>query len=171
MKNGLKLVLVAFLTIVGSAAMAQQVKLGYINSQELFQAMPERDSAFTKLNAYAAELEGQLEMIQVELNNKLQDYQKNAATFTDAIRTMKEKELQDLNARLQQSNQIAQEDLENQQAVLLGPVFEKMNAAIEKTAQANSITAVFDVAAGAMIYHDKNAMVDMLPLVKRELGI
>ena len=151
--------------------MAQQVKLGYINSQELFVAMPERETAIEQLQGYVAELENQLELIQVELNNKMQEYTKNLATYTDAIRTMKENEINGLNARLQESNQIAEQELQRLQAELLSPVFEKLNEAVEKVAKDNGITVVFDTAAGSMLYHDVSTMIDVLPLAKAELGI
>lgn len=171
MKNVMKLVLLAIFALGGTAVMAQQVKLGYINSQELLAAMPERDSAITKIQSYAAELESQLEVIQVELNNKMQDYNKNFATYTDAIKAMKESELQSLNQRLQESNQIAQQDLERMQTELFNPVLEKLYDAIDKAAKSNGITAVFDTANGAMLYHDESTMVNVMPLAKKELGI
>ena len=171
MKNVMKLVLAAAFVLGGTTVMAQQIKLGYVNSQELFAAMPERDSAFVKLEAYATELQDQLDLIRVELNTKFQDYQKNMSTYTDGVRNMRESEIQSISTRLQESQQMAEEEIQRAQGELLTPVFDKLNAAIEKVSKDNGLTAVFDVAAGAMIYHDTNTMVDMLPLVKRELGI
>ncbi|MCD8186523.1 MAG: OmpH family outer membrane protein, partial [Rikenellaceae bacterium] len=111
MKNAIKLVLVALLALVGGTAMAQQVKLAYINSSELFEAMPEREAAFTGLQAFVKDFEDQLELIQVELNTKFQDYQKNSSTFTEAQRTLKEKELQDLSSRMQETQQFAEQEV------------------------------------------------------------
>ncbi|MFQ9504142.1 MAG: hypothetical protein ACLR1G_09660 [Alistipes indistinctus] len=47
MKNLVKLTLLAALLLCGSTTYAQ--KFGYVNSQELITAMPERDSALSKL--------------------------------------------------------------------------------------------------------------------------
>lgn len=168
MKNVMKWVLLACL-VAGSTAAMGQVKLGYINSGELFQLMPERNEAITNLEAYAAELQEQLEQIQVEWNTKFQDYQKNLSTYNDSIRSAKENELQGISDRLQQTQQQFQQDLGNMENTLLTPVVEKMNEAIDKVSKENGMTVVFDVS--SVVYYDAVAMTDMLPLVKRELGI
>ncbi len=170
MKNVLKWILLAGFALCGTAAMGQ-VKLGFIDSSELFMAMPERDSAIVKLEAYSAELQDQLEVMEVEFNTKYQDYLKNLTTYTDAVRTAKENELNGIRTRLEETNQLFQQELANMQQALLAPINEKMNVAIEKVAKNNGMTAVFDLSAGAVVYHDPATMTDMLPLVKRELGI
>lgn len=171
MKSLFKIILLAGLILSGTTLMGQQIKLGYINSQELIQLMPESDSAQVKLEAYTRELSDQLEALQVELNNKFQKYQKEVSTYTEAIRGMKEKELNDLNARIQESRQVAEQDLQKMQIDLMTPIFDKADTAIKKVAAANTITAVFDTAQGSLLYFDENTMVNMLPLVKTELNI
>lgn len=172
MKNALKLLLLALVVMSGTATVkAQQIKLGYISSQELIVAMPERDSAQTKFEAYALELQDQLELLQVEFNTKYQKFQKEVNTYSEAIREMKAKELNELNTRMQESQQVAEQDLQRMQGELYSPIFEKADEAIKKVAKDNSITAVFESAQGAMLYFDENVMIDLLPLVKRELGI
>ena len=75
MKILVKLSLVAaVLVMCGNAASAQ--KFGTINVQELIMAMPDRDSAVSKLQKFEEELGNQMETIQVELNTKYLDYQK-----------------------------------------------------------------------------------------------
>ena len=170
MKNVLKWALLAGMLLAGTAAMGQ-VKLGFIDSGELFQAMPERDSADVKMQAFAAELQEQLEVMQVELNNKVQEYLKMATTVNETVRASKENELDGLRTRLAETQQLFQQDYNNMQQTLVNPILEKMNAAIEKVSKANGMTAVLDLAAQAMVYHDTATMTDLLPLVKAELGI
>lgn len=169
MKNYAKLTLVAALILCSSTLFAQ--KFGYINSQELISAMPERDSVQTKLTAYSQELGNQLETIQVEFNNKVVEYQKAQSTLTETMRQVKEKELQDLQARYQDFQEAAQQDLQKMQAQLMTPVIERAENAIKKVCKANAFTVVFDQAAGAMAYFDEVTMVNVLPIVKKELGI
>jgi len=171
MKNGLKLVLLAAFLIGGSTLMGQQVKLGYLNSQEVFLAMPERDSAMVKLEKFQKELVEQLELVEVELNQKYAEYQKNYSTYNETVRAMKGKEMEDIQNRLQEMNTQAQQDLQTQQQLLLSPIIQKLNESIQKVGKANNFTAVFDSAGGAMLYFDESAMTDMAPMVKKELGI
>lgn len=170
MKNLLKLTLFAALFVVCSSSAYAQ-KFGYINSQELISLMPERDSAVVQFNKFQEELESQMETIQVEFNTKYMDYQKNSTTMTDGVRQMKEKELQDLQRRLDEFGQAAQQDLQEMQQKLMTPIIEKAQAAIKKVGKAHSMTMVFDISVGAVVYNDEATTTDILPLVKKELGI
>ena len=98
MKRIIKLALVVAMVVASSSLFAQ--KLGRINLQELIIAMPEYAQMQTNMEAYSKELRDNLETIQVELNNKYNDYQKNKETYSDVTRQLKEKELSDLQARL-----------------------------------------------------------------------
>ena len=164
-----RLTLVAALVLCSTSLFAQ--KFGYINTQELIAAMPERDSAQVKLQNYTKELGTQLESIQVEFNNKYQEYQKSMATLTESVRQLKEKELQDLQTRYEEFQQMAQQDVQKMQAQLMGPVIEQAENEIKKVSQANGFLVVFDQSSGAMAYFDEATLTNILPLVKKELGI
>jgi len=163
------LALAAFVCLGGQTLFAQ--KSGYINSQELIAAMPERDSVLTKLEAISKEHSETLESLQVEFNNKLQDYQKNLATWSDALKQLREKELNDLQSRFQDYQQMADQDMQTQQQNLMAPVVDKAKASIAKVSKAAGLTVVYDISSGALAYYDEAAMVDILPLVKKEMGI
>ena len=171
MKRFVKLVLLVVLMAGGTAAMGQQLKFGYINSQELITLMPERDSAQAKMEKFVQEIQDQVEALQVELNNKFQKYQKEASTYTPTINEQKQKELPDLSNRLQEYQQAGENDARTMNMELMTPIFNKANEAINKVAAANGFTAIFDTTAGALLYYDPNVMVDILPMVKAELGI
>ncbi len=162
--------MIAALILSAATISAQNLKFGHINSQELLMAMPERDSAEAKLKKFAKNLQEEIETLQVEFNKKYQDYLQKKATYTDAIREMKEKELQDLQQRSQEFEQTAQQDYQKQQGDLMKPIVEKANAAISKVAKANGFLYVFDVSTGAVAYFSDQST-DVLPLVKKELGI
>ena len=98
MKTILKLTLVATLLVAGSSAYAQ--KFGYIKMDDLISLMPENDSAMVKLQALQKELSEQLEAVQVEFNTKALDYQKNAATLSDAVKALRQKELDGVQQRI-----------------------------------------------------------------------
>lgn len=162
--------MIAALFLCAASISAQNLKFGHINSQELLASMPERDSAEVKLKKYAKDLSDQIETLQVEFNKKYQDYLQKKATFTDAIREMREKELSDLQQRSQEFEQTAQQDYQKHQADLMKPIVDKANATISKVAKANGFVYVFDVSTGAVAYFSDQS-VDILPLVKKELGI
>jgi outer membrane protein len=133
--------------------------------------MPERDSAEVKFMAYAKDLEEQIELMQVEYNNKLQAYQQKAKTWSDAIRDAKEKELQDLGQRIQEFQVTAQQDLQQRQGELLRPVIAKATEAIKKVGKDNGFTYIFDTSNAALAYWDTVQSIDVSELVSKELGI
>ena len=169
MKKLIKLTLVVALVLSSTSLFAQ--KLARINSQELISLMPETAQMQTDLQTYAAELNAQIEEVQVELTNKFNDYQKKQATMKDLERQVAEKELNEMGARLEQYRQVASEDFNKKQQELFTPIQEKAMAAIEKVSKAGGYAVVFDLAAGSTIYIDEAQVSDLLPLVKTELGI
>ncbi|WP_071135466.1 OmpH family outer membrane protein [Millionella massiliensis] len=167
----LALVAVAAFLFVGTGAANAQQKFGYINSQELLSSMPEIDSVQSKVSALGKDLESQFTAMQTEMTTKAQELQSNMNTLSETVRKQKEKELFDLQTRIEEFNRSAQQELQTKQQELLKPVMEKAQAAITKVAKEQNLTAVFDVAAGALIYQNESQMVNLLPLVKQSLGI
>ena len=165
----------AFITIIAAVfsvtLFAQSgLKLGHINSQELLQAMPESDSAQAKLEKVSKELQAQLETMQVELNNKYQDYIAKRDTYSELIKQTKETELNEMNQRIQSFQQTAEQDMQKQRADIFKPVLDKANKAIADVSKENNFTYIFDISAGVVIYHAENS-IDILPLVKTKLGL
>lgn len=171
MKFMLKLSLAAVALFAATTVGNAQPKFGYVNSQEIIFSMPEIQEVQLSLEKLQKDLEEQLEIIMVEYNNKAAEYQKNAASYSDAIRQSKEQDLIGLQQRYEELGKAGSQDLQNQQTKLMQPVIEKARAAIEKVAAEGGYIAVFDMAAGSLAYYDKNQMTDLTPILRKELGI
>jgi outer membrane protein len=168
MRRLFTLSLIAFISICGIAQ--QPVKFAHINTQELIAAMPESDSAQAKIEAAYKDLQSQLEAMQVEFNNKYQDYQSKSSTYSDLIKQTKEAELQDLQQRIQQFQQNADQELQKTRAGIFKPILDKANKAISDVAKENNYTYVFDTSTGVVIYKSETST-DLLPIVKQKLGL
>lgn len=155
----------------GQTTMAQTFKFGHINSDELFQSMPERDSVIAKLQAKQTELQNTAEIMQVEFNNKYNDYMTNMETLTKLVRQTKEEELAALQERISNFNQRAEQEMQQEQMALMQPVLAKAEKAIKDVAKENGFTYIFDMARGPIIYFDAAKSEDILPKVKTKLGI
>jgi outer membrane protein len=70
MKKILIALFVLTFIFAGSTLKAQSLKIGHINMQELIAAMPESDSAQTKLQKISKEMESNYQQMQVEFNKK-----------------------------------------------------------------------------------------------------
>jgi outer membrane protein len=161
------LIIVAFSTYTFSQT---GLKIGHINSQELLQAMPESDSAQVKLEKAAKDLQTQMESMKVEINTKYQDYLGKRDTYSDLIKQTKEQEIQELQQRLQQFSQSAEEDIQKQRTETYKPILDKANKAITEVGKENGFSYILDLSAGTIIYHADNT-IDVLPLVKQKLGL
>jgi outer membrane protein len=81
--------------------------------------MPGIDSVKIKLQGYQKTLTDQMDAMKSEFENKYMDYQSQSATMSDLIKQTKEKELQDLQSRIDAFQQKAQTDLQTKQQELV----------------------------------------------------
>lgn len=98
--------------LIGNMAFAQAQKFGYIDSRELLKAMPEMTKAESDIQAYTKQFQDQLQSMSAEYEKKVKEFQAAEKTMTDAVKEVKVKEIQDLEGRIQSTNQSAQEKVE-----------------------------------------------------------
>ena len=156
--------------ILGVSTVSAQ-KFARVNLQEVVVAMPEFEQAQKNLEAFGKDLQEQMEQIQVEFNNKLADFQKNQATMAASVKQMRQQELEQLQQRFSEFQQIAQQDFQKKEAELIEPVQKKANDAVNKVAKAAGYIAVFNTSVPSLAYFDEAQLTDIAPLVKKELGI
>lgn len=162
--------LFSLMVLVASFGYSQTtLKLGHIDSNEILALMPETDSLQNELKNYAEYLDQQMNTMAMEYQTKINDYQDNVATMSDLIRQTKEKEITDLQARIQAFQQSADQDLSTKQAELFNPLIERVKNAINDVGRENGYTYILDVGAGAVVFFEGGD--DVLPLVKNKLGI
>lgn len=163
--------LLIILTCAGTNAMAQAAKFGHINSEELIQLLPEFDSATAKIDKFRQDLVNALELMSVELNNKSDSFNKESKNLSDLVKQNKEQELMDMNRRIQEFQNSAQQQLQDKQVELFQPVYAKVDKAIKDVGKENGFIYVFDVAKGALLYFDETKSTNLLALTKVKLGI
>lgn len=169
MKKTLIVLLIA-LFATGASAMAQKtVKLGHINSNELMQIMPGRDSAQSVLEKEVSDLEQTLKSMQEELEKRYNEYQAGQAGWSDLIKQTKQSELQDMSARIEQFQKNAQQQLQTREAEVLKPIIDRAKKAIEDVAKENGYTYIFDAGVGTLLYSQDSD--DIMPMVKKKLGL
>lgn len=156
--------------ILSMAFVLHAQKFGHVTSELLLQAMPEYDSAQVKLQELQRYYELEIERIQVEINKKIEEFNQGEAAMSDLIKEAKASEIQELQMRLQNYSQTAQQDLQQQGMMVIQPVMDKARAAIDEVAKENGLVYVFDLSQGNPIYTSEESL-DMLPLVKAKLGL
>ncbi len=162
----MKKLIIAVLLALPIIASAQ--KFGHINTQELFAEMPEVAQVKLKMDTIQSQYENQLASMNEEFQKKVQDYQTQEATMAEAIKQIRQQELQEMQQRIQLFYQTAEQDIQKKQQELLTPVHEKMTRAIKAVGERDGYTYIFDSA--AMVHIGADA-IDATPAVKKELGI
>ncbi len=172
MKHLFKLIALAAVILVAANVQAQDSKFGHIDLQALIQIMPERTAAEAEYNKQAKELEDQLGTMQQELENKYREYMTKRDSLSEIVRTAKETDISDLQQRIQNFSQLAQQQLQQKQNEMLRPIFEKAQKAIGEVGKEKGMIYIFDVSGelGTVLYRS-NESVDVLPFVKTKLGI
>jgi len=159
----------AFGIMLGNFAQAQAPKLGYINSQELLSLMPEVAKSEKDLQAYAKTYQDQLEAMGKEYERKIQEFQAQEKTMTDAVKEVKIKEIQQLQERIESTQQSAQEKVAAKKQDLYKPLLEKADNAIKEVAKEKGYDYIFDSSAGMLLFAKDGD--DILTLVKTKMGI
>jgi len=167
-KKGFLLLAIALL-FSGAGFAQTNVKIGYLDSQKLMSMMPETDSAQAQVKRYAQSLQTQMQTMGAEYKNKVQEYQSNQGTMSDLIRQTKEKEIGDLQQRIQAFQSNADQDIQKKQQELYQPIIKKVKAAITAVGKEYHYTYILDVSQGTVLFYDNGD--DILPLVKKKLGL
>lgn len=168
MKNIFKIAVV-FTLIVVSSLTANAQKIAHINLDSLISIMPETKTATQAVQDYAKQLETQVTAMQTELQTKYEDYQTHQNDLPALVKASKEKELNDLNQRIQDFQQQAQTDYQKKSAELSKPVYEKAKKAIDQVAKDNGYKYVLDTSTGIVIYNEPAD--DIFNLAVKKLGI
>jgi outer membrane protein len=165
-------ILMSLILLVSQNAVAQTIKFGHINSDELIQALPEFDSANVKLEKFRKDLINALELMSVELNNKSDAYQKEQKNYTEIVRQTKEQELVDMNKRIQEFQNNAQQQLQEKQGELFQPIMAKVDKAIKDVGKENGFVYIFSIGQGSsLLYFDDSKSTNVMPLAKAKLGL
>lgn len=165
-----KITLILVATVLPLFAMAQTVKLGYINSQEVMTMMPDMKNYEDEMLKFKETSNKYLENMAMEIQDKVAKFDQEKDSLPDAIRRATEEELQMLYQRYQLTQQNFTADLEKKHYELLQPLQEKLKSAIESVSKKQGLTMVYDMVSGAILYKSE-AAIDITPAVKKELGI
>ncbi|SFH17161.1 OmpH family outer membrane protein [Pedobacter insulae] len=183
----------AALMLTANIANAQQ-KFGHLNSDDLYDAMPEAKTAQATLETLAKTRQTEIEKMVSEYQTKLkaaQDKEKVAQekqrNISEANRDVITKELdvlakelqaagqdlQDFQKRIEDAKAKADKDLRDKQSELFPAVSKKLSTAIAAVAKEKGIAYVFDLSAqqgfNNILYADGGE--DLTAAVKTKLGI
>lgn len=153
----------------GMMSASAQVKIGYINTDELMSIMPEAAKINTDLNEYQTILQQQGLALQKEADTKRDQYFKDSASFSNSKKEIVRDELVKLYTRLQTYDQEMQEKAQKYAQEKIAPVRTKALDAIKTVARERGYTYVIDEASSSLLVMPPGD--NLLPGVKTKLGI
>ena len=149
------IVFMVLMTIISAPLFAQTTpaasltKIGYTNVDYVIGKLPESKKMQNELEVQKAQLDKSLGELYKDAQEKYEAYQKNGANMTEVIRADKEKELQNLQTRIQEMQNNAQTSLQTKQQQLLEPILTKVNNAIQEVGKESGFLYILNMDAGA----------------------
>ena len=166
----MKKILLAILMIAPLTIMAQ-AKFAHYNLADIVPHMKDYTTAQTELQAMEKQYSEDIKLMQDEYQKKLADLQKEYNNLLENVRARREQELNDLGQRLQQSVQDSQMTLEKASQEKMALIYQKVNAAVKKLAEAGNYVYVVDLSVGAISFVNPAISTDITTQIQKELGI
>lgn len=165
MKN-LKSLLVATLLFLGASQVSNaQAKIAHVDVSEIMTKLPAMLEAQKQLDKLSQTYQADYKTMGDEYQAKLKKYDSEASTVTDAMNAERQKEVADMEKRIQDFGQTAQKELQTKEADLMKPIEEKVKLAIQKVGKAKGFQYVLN-SAGLLLADGPNLTAD----IKKELG-
>ena len=164
-----RILMIAAMALMSVAASAQELKWAYVDFNEIVMLMPEMDEARATMEENQKTNEEILVAMYEEYQTKMQQYQQKAETWTPAIRESKEKEIMEIQARFEQTQQSLQQEIQQLQQSLQAPIYEKAQNTVNDLAKAKGVAFVFEKS--SLLYVDPAQGIDLTPDARAALNI
>jgi outer membrane protein len=170
MRSLLKLTTVLFFVILFSPSGAQTLKFGHIDLQSLIQVLPDLEVTEQAFGKFQKEMDEVLTEMQKNYQAKLLELEKLGEDASEVKRNAIISDVQNLYDRIQSFQQNARQQVQQKYQDLLNPLYEKALGAVEEVAREQELLYVFETGSNVILYKS-NQSIDLLPLVKKKLGI
>jgi len=121
---------------------ANELKVGYVNTQRIFRDAPAAQKAAKKLEGEFAKRDQDLQRMAKQLQGLQENLEKNSVTMSEGDRRNKEKEFGELSREFQRKQREFREDLNLRQNEENAAVIEKANKAIKQIAEGDKFDLI-----------------------------
>ena len=149
-----------------------QARIGIVNSQQLFDLMPEKAAAEAQLKTMSDRYHAEYELIKSEFDKKFADYQTVAADAStpETIKERRVQELQESDKKMREFERRAANDIAARREALTKPITDKIQAAIRQAGVQGNFDIVLDTAVTPVAYTGPST-VNLMDVVKAILGL
>ncbi|MDH6306091.1 outer membrane protein [Parabacteroides sp. PF5-5] len=164
----MKKLIVLLCMILPLGVVAQEMKIAYVNVQEIFSAMPEIPTIEKQLEELNQKYDKELRVMQEEYQRKSADYIAQQDSLTENIKLKRMQEIEDIRTRVENFIPVAQQDIQKKQQELIAPVQEKIQNAIKAIGEEKGYTYIIDP---QVFLYTGNSAINATSFVKTKLGI
>ena len=165
-----KKLLLAIAVALPLGAMAQ--KLGTVDLDAVFQAMPETAAAQQEVQDISKKYEDEYAKLQEEINKLYTDYQTivNDPAQSDEFKQTRMQEIQEKAQKVDQFRNTAMQAVQQATEARMAPIQQKLMEAVKRVGVEGSYTFIFPNEP-AMILYVGTDVTDVTPLVRTKLGL
>jgi outer membrane protein len=136
------------------AAQAQEVKIGFVNTDRIFREASSAKAAQAKLEQEFSRREKELVDTGNTLKTNSEKFERESPTLSESQRTARQKQLIDQDREFQRKRREFQEDLNTRKNEEQQLVIERANRAVKQVAEAEKYDAIFQEAVYMNPKHD-----------------
>lgn len=132
---------------VACVSYAQTPKIGFVNSNKIFQELPEAQDAQKKIDTMTKPIQDELEARERELQGRIDDYKKKESMMNDAAKRAQQDEILELEQRYRafRAEKLGNDgELARESERIIAPLKTKILAGIERVAKEEKYSFVFD---------------------------
>lgn len=141
-------------SVLGTHAFAQELKIGFINTDRIFRDANSAKTAQVKLEQEFSKREKELTDLGNQLKSAADKLDKEAPTMSESQRTSKQKQILDQDREFQRKRREFQEDLSARKNEELQQVLERANKVVKQVAESEKYDLVLQEAVYINPKHD-----------------
>lgn len=167
----------SLLVLPAEESKAQDLKIGFVEPQVILQRMPEVSAVRQRLQNFAERKQAEYQTKEQEFQVAMEEYQQKVGVISEEARATEEERLGGLRTELIQLQTQSQQEIQQQEADLMGPILDQISAAISTVADREGIDYVLNTTVSTgdsvILYVDPalEAEYDITEEVMQELGI
>ncbi|MFT7350805.1 MAG: outer membrane protein [Flavobacterium sp.] len=165
MMKQIKTLLIAAVALIGMQNMNAQSKTAHVDIAEITNKMPAIIDAQNQLKKLGETYNKEYNTMVTEYKAKIEKYEKEASTQTDASNQTRKLEVDDMGKRIGDYQENAQKELQKKEADMMQPLVDKVKASISKVGKAKGFQYILNTA--DLLLADGT---DITPDVKKDLG-
>lgn len=123
-----------------------QLRVGYMNTQEVLSQIPERNQVEQQLNEFIEGKRSEFQQRTAAFQDSVAAYQQNQGNMSQAEIERKEQQLASMEQELNEYQQQIQRQIQQRRSELLQPIYERMDKAIAAVAEERGLDFVLNEA-------------------------